>query len=114
MRERASGKYKYRRTINGESFFTSEGWGTPQFGKRYPKWSADRGLDPATGQARDLLDNAQKAGMGGNVHKVEGNASLGITLNGFPRGTKTDLTYSGLFKQYSLIRGQQMEAAEQK
>jgi hypothetical protein len=64
---------------------------------------------------RDLLETARAAGaMGGATQKVEGDASLKIDLNGFPRGTKTDLTYGGLFTQYTLSRGQQMEASEQK
>jgi hypothetical protein len=37
-----------------------------------------------------------------------------VDLNGFPKGTKTDLTYNGLFTQYTLAKGQQMEPAESK
>jgi uncharacterized protein (TIGR02594 family) len=63
----------------------------------------------------DLLDAGRKAGVfAGGTQKVEGDASLGITLNGFPKGTKTDLTYGGLFTSYELTRGRQMEASEQK
>jgi hypothetical protein len=50
---------------------------------------------------------------GGGPQKVEGDASLKIDLNGFPKGTKTDLTYGGLFTEHTLSRGRQMEPAEQ-
>ena len=32
----------------------------------------------------------------------------------FPKGTKTALTYGGLFTQYTHAKGQQMEFAESK
>jgi hypothetical protein len=51
---------------------------------------------------------------GGAPQTIKGDASLDINLNGFPKGTKTDLTYGGLFTQYTLAKGQQMEAAESK
>jgi hypothetical protein len=52
-------------------------------------------------------------GGGGNVHKVTGDASLNINLNGFPKGTRTASTYSGLFKEVKLNRGTPMASASQ-
>jgi hypothetical protein len=90
----------------GVESFEAPGWGESGKGERdrYPAW-----------RHHQLAEAAQRAANGGNTrHTVEGNASLGINLNGFPKGTTTDLTYGGLFKQYTLQRGQQMEAADQK
>jgi hypothetical protein len=67
-------------------------------------------LEAFTGPKRDLLETAKAAGT--QNHTVTGDASLNIALNGFPKGTKTDLTYGGLFTKYELSRGQQMEQAE--
>ena len=69
------------------------------------------------GASRDLLGIAAKnpvASGGGGTQKVEGDAHLKVDLNGFPHGTKTDLTYGGLFTQYTLAKGKQMEASESK
>jgi hypothetical protein len=103
-RERASGKFKFHRAFHGESFF-SPGWAEPGLRDRY---SAMR--------QGDLLTAAKAGGFtgGGTSQKVTGDASLSIDLNGFPKGTRTDLTYGGLFTSYSLSRGRQMEASEQK
>jgi hypothetical protein len=63
---------------------------------------------------RDMLHHAKTAGVngGGGAQTIKGDASLDINLNGFPKGTKTDVTYGGLFTQYTLAKGQQMEAAK--
>lgn len=54
----------------------------------------------------DLLGSARRAGMiGGQSHKVTGDASVRIDLNGFPRGTRTASSANGMFKQVSLNRG---------
>jgi hypothetical protein len=70
----------------------------------------------ATPKPRDLLGTAGKnpvtSGGGGSAQKIEGDAHLKVDLNGFPKGTKTDVTYGGLFTQYTLAKGQQMEAAK--
>ena len=72
------------------------------------------GYDETAGVvARDLLSQRLPPAMGG-VHKVEGNAHLKVDLNGFPKGTRTDLTYGGLFTQYTLRKGLQMEEGELK
>jgi hypothetical protein len=103
-REKATGKFKFHKNFHGESFF-SPGWAEPVFRDRY---SAMRN--------NDLLTAAKGGGVfgGGAAQKVTGDASLSIDLNGFPKGTKTDLTYGGLFISYNLSRGRQMEASEQK
>jgi hypothetical protein len=99
----------------GVESFEAPGWGESGGGERdrYPAFRQHQ-LEVAA-QRRDLLANANKAGMtGGGPQKVEGDAHLKVDLNGFPKGTKTDLTYGGLFTQYTLAKGQQMEAAESK
>jgi hypothetical protein len=48
------------------------------------------------------------------MHTVKGDASLNIGLTGFPKGTTTDLTYGGLFTEYTMTKGRQMELSEQK
>jgi hypothetical protein len=91
--------------INGERF---NDWG-------YPGARAYREHQQAMVARGDLLGNARAAGMtGGGPQKVEGDAHLKVDLNGFPKGTRTDLTYGGLFTEYTLSRGHQMEASEQK
>lgn len=53
-----------------------------------------------------LLGNAQKAGLlSGSQQPVKGDASLRIDLNGFPKGTRTNMQASGMFKQVALNRG---------
>jgi hypothetical protein len=49
-REKASGKFIHRRTVNGESFFIP---GSAEKGlqRSYGPWAAQRGLDPTTGLA---------------------------------------------------------------
>jgi hypothetical protein len=105
-REAATGKFIRHAKIHGESFF-HPGWAEPRLRDKWLAMKANR----------DLLSAAKTsgfAGNGGGEQKVTGDASLGITLNGFPKGTKTDLTYGGLFTSYSLSRGRQMEQSEQK
>ena len=110
-REKASGKYKFRRKINGESFFTSEGWGTPGFGKTYPAWAAARGLDPNTGGGRDLLSNANKAGVGG-IQKIEGDASVRVAFENMPAGAKAYMQHGGMFKTGTVDWGHAMPASD--
>jgi hypothetical protein len=87
----------------GVESFEAPGWGESGRGERdrYPSFRANQ------------LAEAQRR-REAQMHTVKGDASLGITLNGFPKGTRTDLTYGGLFTSYSLSRGRQMEASEQK
>jgi hypothetical protein len=78
------------------------GWGESGSGERarYPAFRAAQ-LAEAT-RRNELLANAKGAGFGGDQkHTVTGDASLTIGLNGFPKGTKTDLTYGGLFTEYT-------------
>jgi hypothetical protein len=77
---------------------------------------ADEGMTitSAIRAQRDLLATAGKNAVtsGSGAQTIKGDASLDINLNGFPKGTKTDVTYGGLFTQYTLAKGQQMEAAK--
>ncbi|MGY3278124.1 phage tail tip lysozyme [Bradyrhizobium sp. S3.7.6] len=60
-----------------------------------------------------LLPNGQKSGMFGNGMKVTGDASVKIALEGFPRGTRTQVNSSGIFKDVSLNRGRSMGLASE-
>jgi hypothetical protein len=54
-------------------------------------------------------DSLMKRGAG--AQKIEGDASVNINLNGFPRGTKFSTESSGMFKDIKLNRGRQMPDA---
>jgi hypothetical protein len=45
--------------------------------------------------------------------KIEGNAHLKVSLNGFPKGTRTSSQADGVFKDVSLDRGASMPWASQ-
>ncbi len=62
---------------------------------------------------RNLLDHAAKYNRSA-PQTVEGNASIALKLDGFPKNTKTDLTYGGLFKEHTIEKGRAMETAESK
>jgi hypothetical protein len=129
-KEKRTGSFRWLKDINRESFF-APGHADPRQAAEWDRLQA-QGAAPTTISGRalhlqrdlhcarlsdmvhrgDLLANARNAGMAGGVHKVEGDAHLKVDLNGFPKGTKTDLTYGGLFTQYTLARGQQMQEAE--
>lgn len=62
-------------------------------------------LEEQRRQSRErLMEGVVKTGLGG-PQKVEGDATVRIDLNGFPRGTRTDYDASGLFKTIELNRG---------
>jgi hypothetical protein len=65
--------------------------------------------------APDLLSAGQRAGLIGQpqTHKVEGNASVDINLNGFPKGTATKTKMGGMFKELRLNRGRAAVLASQ-
>jgi hypothetical protein len=87
----------------GVESFEAPGWGESGRGEaaRYPEFRKNQLAEAAL--RRDRM-----------THSVKGDASLNIALDGFPKGTKTDLTYGGLFTSYNLSRGRQMEQSEQK
>jgi hypothetical protein len=109
-REAASGTFVRHTKIHGESFF-HPGSAEPKLRDRWLAMKADRDQQVAAGN-RDLLNNQKAAGMaGGGTQKIEGDAKLGVTLNGFPKGTTADLSYGGMFKEHTLTRGFQMRPA---
>jgi hypothetical protein len=135
-REKASGKFIFHKAYHGESFF-SPGWAEPALRDRYAKMRKDdltasadkargvstddgsRWVPPSGPQDRaasfkERFGELLPADKSKVNHTVTGDASLNIALNGFPKGTKTDLTYGGLFTSYNLSRGRQMEQSEQK
>ena len=107
----------------GDPNYERDGIGINQNGERFNDWGVpgsrayrENQQAHVRNERNDLLSAAKTSGFAGNSGppKVKGDASLGITLNGFPKGTKTDLTYGGLFTSYNLSRGRQMEQSEQK
>ena len=60
-----------------------------------------------------LLNRAQDAGIVGGSGSISGNASVRIDLNGFPRGTRTQASAAGIFKEVALNRGKAMPLASQ-
>jgi hypothetical protein len=100
----------------GDPNYYKGGTGVNENGERFNDWgvAGSRAYreDQQRHVRRDLLATADKRAE--QKHTVTGDASLKIALGGFPKGTKTDLTYGGLFTKYELSRGHQMEAAEQK
>lgn len=71
---------------------------------------AGRGPYSPIGEAarKRMMDAARGSGVIGGGGKVEGNASVKIDLNGFPRGTKVQTEASGIFKELELNRGRPM------
>ena len=62
----------------------------------------------------DLLQTSRRTGFGGAApQKVEGNASLNIDLNGFPKGTRAKTEFGGLFKDVQINRGRSMPMASE-
>ncbi|HEY2210276.1 MAG TPA: hypothetical protein VGH62_01410 [Bradyrhizobium sp.] len=75
-----------------------------------------RGADtfgPGGPKPLELLKLGAQAGLLGGGQTVTGDASLSIDLNGFPRGTRTTMNYSGLFKEVRLNRGRPMAVASE-
>ena len=70
--------------------------------------------DMASGSGIQLFGATNLLRQRVGVLWATGDAHLRIGLENFPKGTRTDLTYGGLFTQYTLSKGQQMEPAEQK
>lgn len=120
----------------GVESFQVPGWGESGGGERsrYPAYraaqlaEAERRYAARTGtpsfddrfgaafpnSKNSLLYSAKQSGLaGGGQQTIKGDAALKIDLNGFPSRTKTDLTYGGLFTQYELNRGKQMETASE-
>jgi hypothetical protein len=105
----------------GDPNYYKGGVGVNINGERFNDWGVAGSRAYRENQQRHvregLLPAARAAGAfggGAGNQTIKGDASLGITLDGFPKGTRTDLTYGGLFTGYSLSRGRQMEASEQK
>jgi hypothetical protein len=56
---------------------------------------------------------ANSVGITSQAHKVTGDASLKISLAGFPKGTKTKAEIGGLFKTLTMYRGMAAPMADQ-
>ncbi|MGD0334057.1 MAG: hypothetical protein ABSA90_12520 [Xanthobacteraceae bacterium] len=66
------------------------------------------------GHGGDLLKLGKQSGLvGSGGGLVRGDASVHIKLDGFPRGTRTATTFSGLFSELTLNRGRAMVPADQ-
>ncbi|MGP0086128.1 MAG: hypothetical protein ACLP0B_21280 [Steroidobacteraceae bacterium] len=123
-RERASGKFRFIKEINRESFF-SPGWGEPNWQRRYPLFLAEEerkrfARQPLpnmgiVGGDRDLLQQGRRSGLfGGMRHEVTGSAGVVVDFRGMPRGVRIAGSIDGgLFKQIKLNRGVAMPLASQ-
>jgi hypothetical protein len=100
-KEKTSGAFRWLKDINNESFF-APGHSQPRFAAEY---------DRLQKQPRDLLSNAQSAGVGG-VQKVEGDASLNVAFENAPAGAKAYMKYGGMFKDAKVDWGPQMPRSD--
>jgi hypothetical protein len=90
-------------------------------GEGFDEARRQAGLKPSPGDLRykpdsgvELLRKALRSGVtGSGINRVQGDASLRIQLDGFPRGTKTSTEFNGLFKEVSLNRGKAMPVASE-
>lgn len=135
IRDQQRGAFRFHHKFGGETFFSPGNRGSGRQSRAaYEAWRSriagptneattntgffrkgipmrrQRGDFEGSVPRASLLDNAREAGM---VGRVEGSASLDITLNGFPRGTNTRMSSEGLLKQVRLNRGQQMTLASE-
>ncbi|MDN4982375.1 hypothetical protein QY049_03945 [Bradyrhizobium sp. WYCCWR 13022] len=62
---------------------------------------------------RHSVHEGIRSGMSGGPVKVQGDASLRVDLNGFPKGTRFASSASGMFKAVKLNRGRPMAMASQ-
>ena len=56
---------------------------------------------------------ANSVGITSQAHKVTGDASLKISMHGFPKGTKTESKINGMFKTLTMYRGLAAPMADQ-
>ena len=88
----------------------------PQIGAAYRAHrdaEARRGpLDRRAFRPGDLQREARRAGLD-DPFKVKGEASVLIALEGFPKGTRTTSSASGLFKEVTTLRGKAAPLASQ-
>ena len=123
-RERASGKFRFIKEINRESFF-SPGWGEPNWQRRYPLFLAEEerkrlARQPLpnmgiVGGDRDLLQQGRRSGLFGapGGGEFKGNAGVTVDFRGMPRGVRVAGSIDGMFKQIKLNRGVAMPLASQ-
>jgi hypothetical protein len=120
-REKRSGKFRLQFEHGGESFFspgTAGGAHGPASRERYEAWRKSIPMpqprpqsDEHPAKARErLMDTSLRANQ---FAKVEGNASVSIDLNGFPRGTKIASSSSGIFSDVELHRGNTLPLASE-
>ena len=101
-KEKRSGAFNWIKDINGESFF-SPGSSQPSFRNRFSSM---------VGQERDLIANANKAGMAGGSQKVEGSADLRVAFENAPAGAKAYMQYGGMFKSSKVDWGHAMPPSD--
>jgi hypothetical protein len=106
--------------INRERFNDwGGGPGGHQGARRFREWQqrmvAEGARAPSVAQAPaantvDLLAQARRAHANSMTHRVEGNASLKIDLNGLPEGSKVKSNFGGMFRQVQVNRGRPMQS----
>jgi hypothetical protein len=68
-------------------------------------------LEKYTGPERNLLSNANKAGVNGDPQKVEGDASVRVAFENMPSGAKAYMQHGGMFKQGTVDWGTPMPSS---
>lgn len=134
-RERATGKFRFRSEYGGrggtgspgmETFF-APGWAEKGLARRWDEWAKDTMAADHTRGARlrdmvrrgrnapsdaDLLKRGMKGVDAGDA--LKGSLGVKISLDGFPRGTRTAISQEGsLLKEVALSRGRTMAKASE-
>jgi hypothetical protein len=94
----------------GVESFEVPGWGESGTGER-ARWPAYRAAQLKEAGERNLLANANKAGVGG-VQKVEGDASVRVAFENMPAGAKAYMQHGGMFKTGTVDWGHAMPASD--
>ncbi len=121
-KNKRTGRFRLQYEQGGESFFspgTAGGAHGPASRERYERWR--KGLDenerksnqgtppPAVPRERLLEQNS----MINQRQRIEGNATVRIDLNGFPRGSKFAAASSGVFSEVEMHRGSTLPLASE-
>lgn len=124
-RERATGKFRYRKDFNGETFF-APGSAEKGLSKRWDAWHEQVVAADQIGRGARLRDMVRrghhapsdaellKLGRRGDAGGADGKLGVRIDLNGFPKGTRTAVSQEGgLLKEVALHRGRTMVRASE-
>jgi hypothetical protein len=113
-RDQAGGRFRLRNKYNGEYFF-APGNAERGFARRWDKLMQDEAASEAARAAHGahLADHIRHH-LGPSAKAGEiGHARVSIDLSGFPKGTRTKASASGLFKEARINRGRVMPMASE-